>query len=187
MASPNNAYPARPDDIRFLPRILLGDIQEDKNGDMWLHLVGKGQKKAKVALPPLALRALEKYLVERGLPVDRARWQRSVKLVGMLTLETSAGHPAGITTARLRQVMNRFFVIAAKSVGDEGVLLADTLRQVSPHWLRHTHATHALEDGVDLVCVRDNLRHASISTTSRYLHGDDTRRAHQVRQAFRVP
>ncbi|SPB18174.1 phage integrase family protein [Caballeronia novacaledonica] len=165
----------------------LGDVREDENGDAWLHLVGKGQKKAKVALPPLALRALEIHLVERGLPIARARWPRSVKLIGALTGETSEGNTAGITTARLRQVMSRFFDTAAKFVGEEDALLADTLGHVSPHWLRHSHATHALEDGVDLVCVRDNLRHASISTTSKYLHGDDTRRVQQVRNAFGVP
>jgi hypothetical protein len=32
--------------------------------------------------------------------------------------------------------------------------------------------------------VRDNLRHASISTTSTYLHSDDARRAQQVHDAF---
>jgi hypothetical protein len=55
---------------------------------------------------------------------------------------------------------------------------------VSPHWMRHTHATYALEHGVALVAVRDNLRHASISTTSTYLHSDDSRRAHQIGAAF---
>jgi site-specific recombinase XerD len=165
----------------------LGDVREDENGDVWLNVVGKGQKKAKVALPPLAVRALEKHLLERGLPVAQARWPRSVKLIGTLSAETSAENSAGITATRLRQVMSRFFAKVAKSVGDEDGVLADALRRVSPHWLRHAHATHALEDGVDLVCVRDNLRHASISTTSRYLHADDTRRALQVREAFRVP
>jgi len=32
--------------------------------------------------------------------------------------------------------------------------------------MRHTHATHALERGVNLTVMRDNLRHASVSTTS---------------------
>ncbi|WP_321791758.1 phage integrase family protein [Caballeronia sp. J97] len=164
----------------------LGDVREDENGDVWLHLVGKGQKKAKVALPPLAMRALETHLVERGLPVVRARWPRSVQLIGALTGEVSTERAPGITPARLRQVIGRFFDTAAEFVGEEDALLADTLRHVSPHWLRHSHATHALEDGVDLVCVRDNLRHASISTTSRYLHADDSRRAQQVRSAFGV-
>jgi hypothetical protein len=32
--------------------------------------------------------------------------------------------------------------------------------------------------------VRDNLRHASVSTTSIYLHGDDVKRARQINTAF---
>jgi integrase/recombinase XerD len=41
---------------------------------------------------------------------------------------------------------------------------------VSPHWLRHAHASHALDNGAPLSLVRDTLGHASISTTSVYLH-----------------
>jgi hypothetical protein len=50
--------------------------------------------------------------------------------------------------------------------------------------MRHTHATHALERGVDLTTVRDNLRHASLSTTSIYLHTGKEKRARQLRTAF---
>ncbi|KVZ10407.1 integrase [Burkholderia ubonensis] len=50
--------------------------------------------------------------------------------------------------------------------------------------MRHTHASHALARGAELIMVRDNLRHASISTTSTYLHSDDVQRARQFDQAF---
>lgn len=56
--------------------------------------------------------------------------------------------------------------------------------RTSPHWMRHTHATHALDSGAEFTTVRDNLRHASISTTSIYLHGDDLKRARQLSAAF---
>jgi site-specific recombinase XerD len=62
--------------------------------------------------------------------------------------------------------------------------LAEKLRQAMPHWMWHTHATHAIAKGVELSAVRDKLRHASISTTSIYLHADDVKRARQFAQAF---
>lgn len=46
--------------------------------------------------------------------------------------------------------------------------------------MRHTHATHALALGAELIAVRDNLRHASVATTSIYLHTDEVKRARQM-------
>ncbi|TEX48231.1 MAG: hypothetical protein B7C55_13520 [Actinomycetales bacterium mxb001] len=40
----------------------------------------------------------------------------------------------------------------------------------SPHWLRHTHATLALRNGADVHQVSTSLGHASVATTSKYLH-----------------
>jgi integrase/recombinase XerD len=41
---------------------------------------------------------------------------------------------------------------------------------LSPHWLRHAHATSALDNGADLVNVSRTLRHKSVQTTMIYLH-----------------
>jgi integrase/recombinase XerD len=41
---------------------------------------------------------------------------------------------------------------------------------ISPHYLRHSHATHSLENGAPIHLVSATLGHASISTTGRYLH-----------------
>lgn len=43
-------------------------------------------------------------------------------------------------------------------------------RPVSPHWFRHSSASHAVERGCPIATVRDSLGHASIATTSTYLH-----------------
>jgi len=43
-------------------------------------------------------------------------------------------------------------------------------RPVSCHWLRHSHACHAVEHGVPLHVLQASLGHASLSTTSLYLH-----------------
>ncbi len=87
--------------------------------------------------------------------------------------------------------MHRVFETAAKAceaLERPQTAMAAKLRQASPHWMRHTHATHALAKGADLLAVRDNLRHASIATTSIYLRSEELKRAHQMAEAFgRVP
>ncbi|KHK59479.1 integrase [Burkholderia sp. A9] len=170
----------------------LGDIAADARSTLWLEVTGKGAKPGRVALPPLARDALRRYLKARALPVRRARWQPATPLLATLDTERRAarpgvpGHPggAGISAARLRQVLGNFFREAAERVAARHPVLAAKLRCASPHWLRHTHATHALDAGVELVVVRDNLRHASVATTSTYLHGEEAKRARQVSAAF---
>jgi integrase/recombinase XerD len=41
---------------------------------------------------------------------------------------------------------------------------------LSPHWLRHAHATHAINHGCPIHVVQRSLGHKNVSTTSRYLH-----------------
>jgi integrase/recombinase XerD len=41
---------------------------------------------------------------------------------------------------------------------------------VSPHWLRHAHASHALDRGAPIHLVKETLGHRSIATTGKYLH-----------------
>jgi len=160
----------------------LGMIEVDIQGDEWLHLVGKGAKTGKVALPPLARAALDRYLVQRGLPTTRSHWKPTTFILGSLDEDAMAG----ITAPRLWAIMKRFFILVADLIQDQNPAMAGKLRRASPHWMRHTHATHALAHGADLATVRDNLRHASLSTTSIYLHGEDVKRAKQIGDAFKA-
>ncbi|KVN02814.1 site-specific integrase [Burkholderia stagnalis] len=158
----------------------LGDIETDAHGDPWIKVIGKGRKAARVALPPLARAALDRHLVARRLPVTPSRWRPDTPLIPSLAEDGGAA----ITSVRLWKVLQRFFAQTAGIVDADNPALAAKLRQASPHWMRHTHATHALARGAELTTVRDNLRHASISTTSIYLHGDDVKRARQLSDAF---
>jgi integrase/recombinase XerD len=61
-----------------------------------------------------------------------------------------------------RTQVYRIVAAAAKRADIEG--------KVSPHWLRHSHASHSLEHGAPIHLVQATLGHSDITTTSRYLH-----------------
>lgn len=67
-------------------------------------------------------------------------------------------HDAHLDRVRVYQIV----AAAAKRAGIQG--------KVSPHWLRHAHASHSLERGAPIHLVQQTLGHASVATTSRYLH-----------------
>jgi site-specific recombinase XerD len=90
--------------------VTLGGIETGSRGERWLHLVGKGAKPGKVALPSMARHALDQYLMQRGLPVTPARWKPDTPLVGNL------GEPRGITTPRMRDVVGSYVAAGAELV-----------------------------------------------------------------------
>jgi integrase/recombinase XerD len=47
---------------------------------------------------------------------------------------------------------------------------ADIKANVSPHWLRHCHASHALDRGAPITLVQVTLGHSTVAVTSRYVH-----------------
>jgi integrase/recombinase XerD len=88
----------------------------------------------------------------------------------LLQLRSGAGEDEPVFASRKRERgghMHRYSVdrivkAAAKRAGIQG--------NVSPHWLRHAHASHALERGAKIHLVQATLGHSSVAVTSRYLH-----------------
>jgi integrase/recombinase XerD len=85
----------------------------------------------------------------------------------LISLRGSAAAEEPVFPSRSGKVLDR---------GRVRVILRQTAQRagiaspVSPHWLRHAHASHALDHGAPIHLVQATLGHASIGTTSAYLH-----------------
>lgn len=92
-------------------------------------------------------------------------WQDLIKHKGNagwddpVFLSRKGGH---LTTTQVRRIV--------KAAAMRSPIEPDVARQVSPHWLRHAHASHSLDKGAPLHLVQATLGHTSISATSIYLH-----------------
>jgi site-specific recombinase XerD len=129
----------------------------DLSADGVLHIrQGKGQKDRFVTLSEATVKRLKAF----GGALGQLRPEGARDYIFQSQVKQKAGKATG---GRLSSVqVHRIVKAAAKR--------AELDPETSAHWLRHSHGSHALDRGANIVTVRDTLGHASIATTNKYLH-----------------
>jgi integrase/recombinase XerD len=122
--------------------------------ERFLRVIGKGNKERIVPLGRKALEALDAWL-DRGRPSFVTARSGGEIFLGQ--------NGTRLTTARVQQIVKEI----ARRAGIE--------KNVYPHLLRHSFATHLLSHGADLRVIQELLGHASLATTQIYTHVDGTR------------
>ncbi|MGA4513856.1 tyrosine recombinase XerC [Staphylococcus caledonicus] len=130
--------------VSELVNIKLSDIDMSLPG---VKVLGKGNKERFVPFGEFCRQSIEQYLNEFK-PVQHAR--HSFLIVNM--------KGEAITERGVRHVLND---IVKRTAG---------VTEIHPHKLRHTFATHLLNQGADLRTVQSLLGHVNLSTTGKYTH-----------------
>jgi integrase/recombinase XerC len=127
---------------------LVGLNWRDIDEELGMVMVrsGKGNKDRLVPLGEPALDALLKW--RRAMPIA---WEPA----GPVIVNLRGGR---LTTRSVEMILQRRIAAAGISAG------------ITPHGLRHSFATHMLNNGADLRSIQEMLGHASLATTQRYIH-----------------
>ncbi len=138
-----------------------------------------GLETARVNLEAGYVRTMGKGHKERLVPIgEEARaWTRRYLLEARPRLIKAGSSPCLFVSRRGKKLSRQYFWKKIKAYA----LAADIRKEISPHVLRHSFATHLLEHGADLRIVQMMLGHADISTTQIYTHvsREWLRRVHQ--------
>lgn len=120
-------------------------------GNRFVLLLGKGSKERLVPLGHSCCEALARYYpIRQELMIKYQVEQHSFVFVN---------NRGGVLTDRsVRRILDKYISLLALR------------KQVSPHTIRHTFATHLLSHGADLRSVQELLGHANLSTTQIYTH-----------------
>jgi integrase/recombinase XerC len=120
-----------------------------------LRVRGKGRKDRLTPIGSQAIKAVQRYFELRAIDSrSQGQFQQRVFL-------NKHGEP--LSTRSVRRKLDKYLVEAGLDPG------------ISPHTLRHSFATHLLNNGADLRSVQELLGHQSMSTTQIYTHLTTTR------------
>ncbi|MBP0625160.1 tyrosine-type recombinase/integrase [Cupriavidus sp. LEh25] len=151
----------------------------------WLEVTGKGNKTRLVPATDELIAELARYRRAHGLGPTPHPGETRPLLLPVIGREGRDNRDQGLSRGALHLILKEVFGLAAarlRARGPEWAAQADVLASASAHWLRHTAGSHMTDRQVDLRYVRDNFGHASISTTSGYLHSEEDAR-HEATQA----
>lgn len=97
----------------------------------------------------------------RAVKLSKETWK------ALQAIRGTAGADAPVFASQMGGAMvpSRVWQIVREAAQRAGIM-----GSVSPHWFRHSHASHALERGASVALVRDTLGHSSLQVTSRYTH-----------------
>lgn len=137
--------------VSELSQLTLDDIHFDAG---YLRCMGKGRKERVVPLGEAARASIQRYLDEFRPALAGRGDTRSLFL-------TARGRPFG------RKGIWKLIKKYAKMAG--------IMKNVKPHTLRHSFASHLLANGAPLRIIQEMLGHADITTTQIYTHVDPSR------------
>lgn len=134
--------------VSELVNLEMGNIYADEH---YLVVQGKGDKQRIVPMSDRSIDEIHAYLPERE----------------MLSIAPSDRHILFLNRRGRRLTRVMIFYIIKRLAEAAGIR-----RNISPHTLRHSFATHLLEGGANLRAIQQMLGHESIATTEIYLHVD---------------
>jgi site-specific recombinase XerD len=152
-----------------------------ETGEYWqIVVVGKGGVDREVELNQVVMAELRHYFSRRGHPSFESVPMEAPLIAALPSPGDTGTADDPLTVFRVYRILKRFFAKVANALPGADAGKAAHIRLASTHWLRHTFATHALQNGVSLEVVRGLLGHKSLDTTSVYITAERDRRSREM-------